>query len=412
MKIIVIVVLAFVQHLFAQDVYLKLTTGQRKKVNIAISFQSEELKAIADEMKKVIKEDLIFSLYFDNIMDTTITDEKTIFPSLASEGVSAFIKAEVAIKKGDTIATVEIYDVYIRRKISGEKYIVHQPTIRRTCHRISDAIIKALTGENGISQTRIALSFKQGMDKKICIVDYDGQGFDQITTGKGLHLSPRWIPNSDAITYVAYKEEDMWIYRFDIYTGKLDILSQERGMNIGAAWSPTAKEFALILTKDGNPEIYTKSGNKIQRLTVDRAIESSPTWSPNGREICFVSDRSGGPQIYIMSKDGTNVRRLTFRGGYNTSPVWSPKGDRIAYVAREVDGTFQVHSILVGGEGDSYLTFEDNNEDPSWSPDGLHLCFVSDRKGRSELFTMHWDGSGQKKIASAGDGCYTPSWSY
>lgn len=410
-------VLIIVSQAFSQDVYLKLTTGQRKKIKIVLSFQAEKgaetvLQEMAQQIKKIVKDDLNFSLYFGDIVDTTVGDEKIDFPFWVALGVSAFIKGEILFKKQDTLANVEIYDVYTRHRIASDKYKIQRPTFRSICHRISDDIIKSLTGEEGVSQTRIVFSFKTGSDKELAIIDYDGHNFKQLTRGKGLHYSPKWVPpQSEAITYATYRGEDIWIYKFELYTGKLFTLSQEKGVNIGANWSPNGKELALTMTKEGNPEIYIKTGDKFRRLTVNSAIDASPTWSPNGREIAFVSDRSGSPQIYIMDKDGTNVRRLTFSGNYNTSPAWSPKGDRIAYVSREVDGTFQIHSILVNGEGDTYLTWEGNNEDPSWSPDGLHLCFISSRNGRDELFTMHWDGSGQKRVAFFGSGCSTPSWS-
>jgi TolB protein len=245
----------------------------------------------------------------------------------------------------------------------------------------------------------------------IGMVDYDGHLFKQLTYKGGLHLYPTWLPNTHSIAYISYKGEDLWLYRLDIPTNKLSVISKEPGLNLGAEWSPDGKEVVLTLTKEGNPELYLLRGTKLKRLTLNNCIDTSPTWSPNGRELAFVSDRSGSPQIYIMSRDGTNVRRLTFDGDYNTSPAWSPKGDRIAYVSREEDGSFQIYTILVNGEENTCLTWAGNNEDPSWSPDGLHLCFISDRNGKCELFTMHWDGSNQRRVASILDGCYTPSWS-
>lgn len=415
-KVIVILLLVSTS-LSAQDVYLKLTTGQRKKFKIVLSFYPEKTKEIehmklVHDVRTIVRNDLNFSLYFGDIVDTGFIGEKIDFPFWASLEVSAFIKGEILFKKEDTLAHIEIYDVGSRRKICSNKYRIQESTFRKICHRISDDIIKSLTGEDGVSQTRIVFSFKRGPDKELAIVDYDGHEFKQLTKGRGLYLSPKWIPpRSDAITYATYKREDIWLYKFELSTGKLSPLSQEKGVNIGGNWALTGKEFALTLTKEGNPEVYVRMGNKLRRLTVHDAIDASPTWSPNGREIAFVSNRSGSPQIYIMDKDGTNVRRLTFKGTYNTSPAWSPKGDRIVYVSREVDGTFQVHSILVNGEGDTYLTWEGNNEDPSWSPDGLHICFTSSRNGKSELFIMHWDGSGQRSIGSFGEGCYTPNWS-
>ena len=36
---------------------------------------------------------------------------------------------------------------------------------------------------------------------------------------------------------------------------------------------------------------------------------------------------------------------------------------------------------------------EGRNENPSWAPDGAHLAFMSNRSGRSQIWTMLADGT-------------------
>jgi len=52
-----------------------------------------------------------------------------------------------------------------------------------------------------------------------------------------------------------------------------------------------------------------------------------------------------------------------------------------------------------------------NNENPSWAPDGRHLCFSSTRSGRREIYIMNDDGSGQRQISSGPGEKFCPSWS-
>ncbi|MBI4178520.1 PD40 domain-containing protein, partial [bacterium] len=39
-----------------------------------------------------------------------------------------------------------------------------------------------------------------------------------------------------------------------------------------------------------------------------------------------------------------------------------------------------------------------NNEHPSWSPDGRHIVFSSTRSGGPDIYVMHMDGSGIRRL--------------
>ena len=47
---------------------------------------------------------------------------------------------------------------------------------------------------------------------------------------------------------------------------------------------------------------------------------------------------------------------------------------------------------------------------PTWSPDGLHIAFVSDRDGNLELYTMNVDGGEQTRLTFNGEVDDFPQW--
>ncbi len=388
-----IITLIFISSpVLSQDVWLRLEVGERRKLGITIDefLPIQGMESVCDTIREVIEKDLRFSLYFD-IKEDAVTH----------------ISGEVTEER----LHITVYETPRKTRIMNGKYSLSSG-IRYACHMASDDIIRTLVGEDGIFRTKIFFLTKIGDKKRITMADYDGYNSTFLNVYKYcLSLAPS--PDGRKIAYTAYQWNNLCLYLYDIETQKDILLSNENGLNTAPCFSPDGRKIALSLSKDGNSEIYVieLKSKKAKRLTVNRAIDTSPTWSPTGKEIAFVSDRSGSPQIYIMGSDGSGVRRLTYEGWYNTSPSWSPRGDRIAYVAMDEERRHNIYTILVNGEGRTGLTYLGNNEEPSWSRDGLHILFISDRDGIYKLYTMHWDGSGQRKILTYGDGIYSSRWS-
>ena len=92
-------------------------------------------------------------------------------------------------------------------------------------------------------------------------------------------------------------------------------------------------------------------------------------------------------------------------GYQNQDPEWQPGADRIVYQS-EQNGKWQIVTSNSDGSGRTILTGPQSaadgpatqNVSPTWSPDGKHLLFLSDRGGRWALWTMNPDGSGIKAL--------------
>lgn len=405
-----------------QEIWAKITAGAtRKKISIVIADfllapnASEIFVTLGKNIKQVIADDLNYSLYFDVIpqpTDSTLsTQEKKIdFNKWSKIGAQVLLAGEIQIKKRN-ILNIRLYDLFARKLIGTKSYEI-QENYRWLAHKIADDIIKLLTGEDGINQTQIAFSLKSGKNKELAKVDYDGFNLEQLTKDGGYKLFPDWAPSAYKIAFCSYAKNNLNIYTYDLNKNKIDLILAKDGLNTTPAYSPDGKTIALSLSIEGTPDIYLMNadGKNLRRLTYGHSIDISPTWSPSGRELAFVSDRTGTPQIYIINVDGTNMRRLTFEGSYNTSPAWSPRGDLIAYVSRIEDGTNQIFITDLTGDNRMRLTSLRNNEEPSWSPDGLHIAFSSNRTGTYEIWTMHWNGTGQRQITNIG-GAFSPTWS-
>ncbi len=414
---VVVLIVISTRWLWAVDLYLDVSKAKYRKIVIAIpDFQGDgELGA---EVAKIITDDLKFSGYFETI------DNPLFLREAASKGEGNFgewmnLGAELLVRGNITagdeiILKCRLYDVKRGAQILGRtyKYKGERKPLRKMAHRFSDEVVRRVTGEEGISRTKVAFVSKSSGHKEICIMDYDGHNPVRETSDRSLATVPSWLPDGKRIAYTTYREGNPDLYIRNIETGEVVKLCTFQGLNYGAAFSPGGRLFTLTLTKDGNAEIYVfkSNGRGEKRLTHHPKIDCSPSWSPDGKFIVFTSGRAGGPHIYLMEAGGKVLKRLT-DAGYNDSPDWSPRGDRVVY-SSQGEGHFDIWIMNTDGSEKRQLTSNaGDNENPSFSPDGRHVVFSSTRDGNKNIYVMDVDGSNQKRLTFIkGDNEY-PCWS-
>lgn len=127
-----------------------------------------------------------------------------------------------------------------------------------------------------------------------------------------------------------------------------------------------------------------------QEVSLFRIDGSFPSFSPGGDRIAYVDF----PSVYVVNRDGSN-RREVF-SGMAFSTAWDPKRKGVIYTS--VGPTFAVEStkvdILAINADDEELGYKmlttggENNAFPSPSPDGKWLVFRSGRSGHKNLYIM------------------------
>lgn len=114
-------------------------------------------------------------------------------------------------------------------------------------------------------------------------------------------------------------------------------------------------------------------------------------------------------------------------------PRLSPDGQRVAYVATEIDARLHAYRSAIwlastdGGEAHRLTTAPANATDPSWSPDGRWLAFVSERegeasraasseqkqlgKGKPQIWLLPTEGGEAHQLTFLPHGASSPVWS-
>ncbi len=279
------------------------------------------------------------------------------------------------------------------RRLLGQTYRGTPAQARAVAHQAADELVKAVVGRPGMASARVVfVNRRGGTAKELFVMDADGHGVVQLTRDNTLSLSPKWGPRGDRLVYTSYLQRFPDVYLIELSTGQRSRLSAFPGLNTGGVLSPDGRDLALILSKDGNPELYVMqlATRRLTRLTHTRtAVEASPDWSPDGREIVYVSDAPGAPRLYIIGRDGGRARRVPgLPGNEQVNPSWGPDG-RIAFSAR-IDGRYRIAVASAQGGGVEVVSPADgaDYEDPSWMPNARHLIAARAAGRRSQLVLL------------------------
>jgi TolB protein len=385
------------------DVHIKVTTEGAMLIRIGFVESKQNLKGdLADyheEFLKTLRSDLDISGYFEIVKDIEADMPHALVDVLA-EGANTDLSFDIDLR--DRASTQSIFK---------RRYGATPAGIVMVAHVVADDIVYALTGRTGIANSHLAFVAGEKGASHLYTVHIDGSQLTQLTKIPTIVMSPSWSPEGKRMAYVSYEGGNSAVYVINTAgRGKTKFASFE-GMNATPAWSPDGDKMAVTLSKDGNPEIYILSldGMTRKRITYFSGIDCSPTWAPNGLELAFTSDRAGTPQIFVTDTEGLSIRRVTYEGSYNTSPAWSPEGDLIAYVSR-IGGRMQICTVDPFGITTQVLTEAGSNEDPDWSPDGMHIVFSSTRRGNSSIYIMNKDGSAKRRVIGGLNHPRNPAW--
>jgi Tol biopolymer transport system component len=150
--------------------------------------------------------------------------------------------------------------------------------------------------------------------------------------------------------------------------------------------------------------------------------EARPVPIPADEEIVFYSDRDGDIEVYTMRSDGSDVTQLTFNDAIDIDPTWSPDGSKIAFMSTRDGGEWEIYVMDADGSNPTRLT---NNRDldsrPAWSPDGTQIAFSGQRMTSVpgepfphwnwDVYVIQADGSGETRLTTHPAVDAGPSWS-
>jgi Tol biopolymer transport system component len=160
------------------------------------------------------------------------------------------------------------------------------------------------------------------------------------------------------------------------------------------AFSPDGK--SVVYSMAGSLWLQALDGDVADELTYGPGYDYQPDWSRDGRFIVFARHNADAIELWRLDLASRKTQRLTQTRAVQVQPRISPDGSRIAFVSTAGTGHFNLYvaELTTAGIGTPraviaphessisryYYSTHDHTINPSWTPDGKSLLFVSNRE--------------------------------
>jgi Tol biopolymer transport system component len=141
--------------------------------------------------------------------------------------------------------------------------------------------------------------------------------------------------------------------------------------------------------------------------------------APPSSELLFTATGAGGVlDVFVSAQDGSGRLSLT-GGGFGFDPSWSPDGSSVAYVSSPSPrggGGSDVYVAEVGSSTPRQLTFDfpggSSKSAPTWSPDGRTIAYLATAGGNTDVWTVPAvGGQSPTRVTSSGGQKFGLAWS-
>lgn len=237
-----------------------------------------------------------------------------------------------------------------------------------------------------------------------------------------------WTPDSKwlAFPYVEAQQESQALFLISTVTGekrRLTTPPADASGDTSPAFSPDGGTLAFSRETSFHSDLYLlhlgedyKPQGELKKVDASTPFNFGVAWTPDGREIVFSSGYVGGIEALWrmdVSKPYKPVR-IGLPSDNAGMPSISRTGKRLAYSVRRQDSN--IWRVDLEGPGRKpgrpvpIISSTKGEYDPSYSPDGKRIAFVSAQSGSREVWICDSNGQNQIKLTSLMGNIIRPRW--
>jgi Tol biopolymer transport system component len=183
------------------------------------------------------------------------------------------------------------------------------------------------------------------------------------------------------------------------------------------AWTPDGKGIMFCARSYGRDVIMIadgENGSITEKISLPFRSIRTPAVSADGKMIAFIGQDDDSSDIYVYDRKSKICTRLTKDRYTERDPRFDPTGSFLVYSSnggkdRPFDSDeFALYRLPLKGGKTELLTEGGRNFQPSFSPDGGHVLFISDRNGIFNIYRMNLSDKKIEKITDVLNGIFSP----
>jgi Tol biopolymer transport system component/DNA-binding winged helix-turn-helix (wHTH) protein len=336
------------------------------------------------------------------------------------------------------------------------------PTVGGTAQRLGDF----LAHDASWSPDGLSLAYATG--DSLNVARPDGSGSKKLVDGLGAVWWPRWSPDGSRLRFTVTQPKTQDNAIWEIAADGANLREASRDWNLPGnqccgSWTPDGSHFVFESSQFGMTKVYAVSDRSLL-FGRSRPVElgSGPLWSSapalsaDGKKLFligwqprtelirydrklkqFVSflpaisasaldfTRDGKWVVYTQYPEGNVWRsradgkdrvQLTSGTLYAFRPRWSPDATNIVFFGPRAHHPWKLYSLPANGGTPTQLIPGDENEgDPTWSPDGRRIAFgrlpwMPGTSQKPELYILDLASKGVTPLPGS-EGLFSPRWS-
>jgi Tol biopolymer transport system component len=164
-----------------------------------------------------------------------------------------------------------------------------------------------------------------------------------LTVGPVMGRDVAFAPNGDQVALFVKKERGRNLLLINPLTGKIikSVAMKEVEQQLSPTYSPDGRTIAFAAFKGAQPDIffYDVATGAISNVTNDRFFDGAPTFSPDGKWLLYSSVVGGYAKLVRLNVANHAERYQITTGNWNDIDSWySPDGKRIFFASDKQTG--------------------------------------------------------------------------